>query len=94
LFRGYFDAEGGIPRNRDARFYVQFVQKNREDLARVQSFLNDLGIRCGRIHNPSFRVDPDYWRFYVLADSHENFIRHVGSWHSRKRSLLEARMKI
>jgi intein/homing endonuclease len=36
--RGYFDAEGGIPRNRDARFYVQFVQKNRGDLERVQSF--------------------------------------------------------
>ncbi len=32
--RGYFDAEGGVPANVSDRFYVQFVQKNRMDLAR------------------------------------------------------------
>jgi hypothetical protein len=25
--RGYFDAEGGIPRDKTGRFYIQFVQK-------------------------------------------------------------------
>jgi hypothetical protein len=96
--RGYFDAEGGIPRDVSARFYVQLVQKDFVDLARVHGFLEGLGIRCGRIHNPSVRVDPAYWRFYVLSASHEDFIKRVSSWHPRKRMLLdrrvETRMKI
>ena len=77
-----------------ARFYIQLVQKSRADLAKVRDALESLEIRCGRIHNPSVQVDPDYWRFYVLRSSHEDFIRRVGSWHPRKRELLEARMKI
>ena len=92
--RGYFDAEGGIPREPSARFYIQLVQKSRADLMQVRSALESLDIRCGRIHNPSVRVDPEYWRFYVLSSSHEDFIRRIGSWHPRKRQLLEARMKI
>ncbi len=92
--RGYFDADGGVPRDPEARFYVQLVQKDLPDLERVRMILESLGVRCGRIHNPSIRVDPDYWRFYVLSASHEDFIRRVGSWHPRKRQLLEARMKI
>ena len=92
--RGYFDAEGGVPRDRSARFYIQLVQKSRTDLLNVRGSLESLDIRCGRIHNPSVRVDPQYWRFYVLSSSHEDFIRRIGSWHPRKRQLLEARMKI
>ncbi len=92
--RGYFDADGGVPRDPEARFYVQLVQKDLPDLERVRMILESLGVRCGRIHNPSIRVDPDYWRFYVLSASHEDFIRRVGSWHPRKRQVLEARMKI
>ena len=96
--RGYFDAEGGIPRDPSARFYVQLVQKDFADLTRVRDFLEQLNIKCGRVHNPSVRVDPGYWRFYVLARSHEDFIERVGSWHPRKRMLLdqrvETRMKI
>lgn len=96
--RGYFDAEGGIPRAIEARFYVQLVQKDRSDLEEVRRYLENLGIRCGRIHNPSVRVDPDYWRFYVRTCSHETFAHRVSSWHPRKRLLLdqrfETRMKI
>jgi hypothetical protein len=91
--RGYFDAEGGIPKRREDRFYIQLVQKDRGDLERVRGFLQGLDIRCGRIHNPSVRVDPNYWRFYVLSKSHEDFIRHVGSWHPRKRLLLDAQLE-
>jgi hypothetical protein len=91
--RGYFDAEGGIPRGSTSRFYIQLVQKDRLDLEMVRAFLEGAGIRCGRIHNPSVRVDPNYWRFYVLSESHEDFIRRVGSWHPRKRQLLEARLE-
>jgi hypothetical protein len=89
--RGYFDAEGGVPRASDARFYVQFVQKNQEDLMKLRSALTMIGVRCGVLHNPSVRVDPDYWRFYVRAQSHAEFVRSIGSWHPRKRLLLGTR---
>ncbi len=89
--RGYFDSEGGVPRKSLDRFYVQFVQKNREDLEAVRTILLGLVIGCGRIHNPSAAVDPDYWRFYVLVSSWNRFIHHIGSWHPRKRRLLEER---
>jgi hypothetical protein len=91
--RGYFDAEGGIPRDVRARFYIQYVQKDRPDLEGVRRFLERLDIRCGRVHNPSIRVDPAYWRFYVLSASHQVFIHRVASWHPRKRLLLEARLE-
>ena len=89
--RGYFDAEGGIPRKRDARFYVQFVQKNRSDIDELRDVLESSGVDCGAVHNPSSARDPDLWRFYVAARSHETFARVVSSWHPRKRSLLDAR---
>jgi hypothetical protein len=91
--RGYFDAEGGTPRDGRARFYIQFVQKDRPDLEGVRRCLERLGLECGRIHNPSIRIDPEYWRFYVLRRSHEDFIRRVASWHPRKRLLFEARLE-
>ena len=91
--RGYFDAEGGIPRDPDARFYIQYVQKDLNDLALVRACLEEVGLSCGSIHNPSARVDPNYWRFYVLADSRPEFLRAIGSWHPRKRALLETRME-
>jgi hypothetical protein len=90
--RGYFDAEGGTPRHPDARFYIQLTQKDREDLEGVKRILEDVGIRCGRVHNPSARVDPNYWRFYVLSESRQSFIRTIRSWHPRKRRLFEARL--
>ena len=92
--RGYFDAEGGIPRNPSDRFYLQFVQKNHADLARLRSVLVHMGIGCGILHNPSVRADPDYWRFYVLARSHQEFISRIGSWHPRKRRLVNARSEL
>ena len=92
--RGYFDAEGGVPQRGDARFYVQFVQNNRTSLVRGRKLLEQLDIACGRLHNPSARVDPHYWRFFVRVQSHERFIRLVGSWHPRKEILLFDRMKI
>ena len=87
--RGYFDAEGGVPRGAASRFYVQFVQKDLNDLSQVRDVLLELGVSCGRLHNPSVRVAPDYWRFYVAGASHEVFIDVVGSWHPRKRVRLE-----
>ena len=92
--RGYFDAEGGMPKNPDSRLYLQFCQKDSTSLEVVLEILGSWEISCGRIHNPSQRVDPDYWRFYVRRRSQERFMRLVGSWHPRKREQIETRMKI
>lgn len=87
--RGYFDAEGGTPHDAESRFYIQFVQRDRADLKAAKEWLESLSIRTGRMHNPSHRVDPNYWRFYVRSDSHMSFARLVRSWHPRKRMRLE-----
>jgi hypothetical protein len=82
--RGYFDAEGGLPRSAHVRFYIQFSQKDREELDKVKAILKSTGIACGETHNPSRRVDSEYWRFYIRARSHGEFVRQIGSWHPRK----------
>jgi hypothetical protein len=92
--RGYFDADGGMPRDPRSRLYVQYCQKNRQSLEIVKEILASWGIECGRIHNPSVRIDPDYWRFFVRANSLGRFFELVSSWHPRKRAQVEARTKI
>jgi intein-encoded DNA endonuclease-like protein len=92
--KGFFDAEGGIPRSEKARFYIQLVQNDREKLVKIKELLDDLKIGTGKIHNPSQSVDPDYWRMYVLAKSQQTFLRKIGSWHPRKIRTLRKRMKI
>ncbi|MBI1812862.1 LAGLIDADG family homing endonuclease [Candidatus Peregrinibacteria bacterium] len=92
--RGYFDAEGGIPHSKKAPFYIQLCQKHKLEMKRVKLILEALGIQCGKIHNPSKDVDPNYWRLSVRARSHRNFIRVIGLWHPRKRTILQRRMMI
>jgi len=92
--RGYFDAEGGMPKDSEARLYLSFGQKDRMSLETVAKILSSWGIESGRIHNPSVSVDPDYWRVFVRASSHQRFMRLVGSWHPRKQALIQTRMKI
>ena len=92
--RGFFDSEGGIPRNETARFYIQLVQNDKEKLKKLKSLLDDLEIKTGKIHNPSEKIDPDYWRMYVLASSQNKFLRKINSWHPRKIKTLRKRMKI
>jgi hypothetical protein len=89
--RGYFDAEGGMPRFARARLYLQLSQKNRASLEVLTKILEHEGICCGRLHQPSAAVDPDYWRFYVRAGSHDRFMRIIGSWHPRKREQIAQR---
>lgn len=81
--RGYFDAEGGVPRT-GTRFYIQLSQKDRADLARLRWMLEGLGVSTGRMHNPSAGVDPNYWRFYIRSPAHRRFAQIVGSWHPVK----------
>ena len=92
--KGFFDAEGGIPKDSKARFYIQLTQNDKEKLEKLKKILNDLWIKTGKIHNPSYKVDPDYWRMYVLADSQKRFIEKIGSWHPRKIRTIKKRMKI
>ena len=90
--RGYFDAEGGVSRNLKVRYYLYFAQKNLNDLEQVKEWLEELRIKCGSIHNPSKKVDPNYWRFFISIQSYEKFAKVIGSWHPIKRHFL--RMKI
>ncbi len=91
--RGFFDAEGGIPKN-GKRFYIQLVQSDRLKIEKIKTILNQLGIKTGKIHNPSKKVDPNYWRTYVLADSHKDFAKIINSWHPRKADIFRKRMMI
>ncbi len=90
--RGYFDTDGGIAKQTQVRYYLYFAQKNLLDLEQVREYLIELGIACGKIHNPSRKVDPNYWRFYVSAKSYQDFAEIIGSWHHEKKTYL--RMKI
>jgi intein-encoded DNA endonuclease-like protein len=90
--RGYFDSEGGIAKSPKVRYYIYFAQKDKKDLLQVRGFLEEIGISCGKMHNPSERIDSDYWRFFVRAKSYEDFAKTINSSHPDKRRYL--RMKI
>ena len=92
--RGFFDAEGGIPRSLQSKFYIQLVQKDPEKIAKLKVMLSALNISSGLIHNPSVRVDPDYWRIFVSTKSHHAFVKTIGSWHPRKYAIMRERMMI
>ncbi len=91
--RGYFDADGGMPRSASARLYFQFSQKDRHDLRVLRDYLEGLDIDCGRLHIPSVRTDPDYWRFFVRARSHPRFMNEIGAWHPRKLAAIHERLR-
>lgn len=90
--RGYFDAEGGIPRSFSSRYYIYFAQKNFEDVSELRNYLIELEFNCGKVHIPSKNVDPDYFRFYILRNSMEKFGKEIGSLHPVKSKYI--RMKI
>src|SRR3989344_5930438 len=91
--KGFFDAEGGIPHTKDA-FYIQLVQKNLDKIEKIKLLLSDLGIESGKIHNPSKKVDPDYWRIFISTKHHKKFAEIVNSYHPVKSKIFCDRMKI
>lgn len=91
--KGFFDAEGGVPHTRD-RFYIQLVQKNFGKIEQIKSLLSDLDIESGKIHNPSKKVDPDYWRIFISTKHHARFAQIVNSYHPVKSRIFWDRMKI
>ena len=70
------------------------VAKDKVSLENVKRILDSWNVECGRVHNPSVRVDPDYWRVFVRSRSHESFMRLVGSWNPVKHHEINTRMKI
>lgn len=86
--RGFFDAEGGIAKSNKVNFYIYFCQKNKDKLLVLKGYLTDLEIQTGIIHNPSRKVDPNYWRFYIKARSFRDFSLIVSSNHPEKFPLL------
>lgn len=90
--RGYFDAEGGIAKNKRVRYYLYFCQKNGLELKKIREILMKFGVSCGVLHNPSKKADPNYWRFFIRAKSYEKFASLIGSVHPEKQKYL--RMKI
>jgi intein/homing endonuclease len=92
--RGFFDAEGGVPHRASSKFYIQLVQKNRKKIETLARMLASLDVKTGALHNPSVRVDPNYWRIFVSTESHRAFARIIGSWHPVKGPILLTRMKI
>lgn len=91
--QGFFDAEGGIPHTND-RFYIQLVQKNHRKMEQIKRLLKNLGIDCGEIHNPSKKVDPNYWRIFVFTKHHRKFAQIINSLHPVKIKIFRKRMKI
>jgi len=57
-----------------------------------QNYLIELGVSCGVTHNPSKKVDPNYWRFFIRSKSYKYFAKIISSDHPEKIKLLE--MKI
>jgi len=92
--KGFFDAEGGVPRRADAKFYIQLVQKDQGKIEKLARVLSTLSIKTGKVHNPSVHVDPEYWRVFVSTSSHFAFARIIGSLHPIKGPILQTRMKI
>lgn len=90
---GYFDSEGGVPYNNN-EFYIQFVQKNKPDLEKLRKYLEQSDIKCGIIHNPSSKVDANYWRFFISRKSHGKFCCLIRSRHPVKSKILSKWMKI
>jgi intein-encoded DNA endonuclease-like protein len=90
--RGYFDAEGGMAKDLKVRFYLYFCQKNKNSLKEVKKYLSEFGIKSGVIHNPSKKIDSDYWRFFISAKSYRDFASIISSNHPDKIAIL--RMKI
>ncbi|KKT37701.1 MAG: LAGLIDADG homing endonuclease [Candidatus Collierbacteria bacterium GW2011_GWF1_44_12] len=86
--RGYFDADGGVAKSSKVRFYIYFAQKDYSDLEQVRNYLKEIRIDCGVIHNPSKRIDPYYWRFFVKAKSYVDFVQKIGSLHPEKAKYL------
>ncbi len=91
--KGFFDAEGGIPHTNN-RFYIQLSQKDLNKIRTIKKILFDLNIKSGKIHNPSKRIDPNYWRMFISSNDHKRFAKIINSLHPIKSKIFCKRVKI
>ena len=89
--RGYFDAEGGIPRNVAARFYIQFVQKDRSRYSRPADDPRRRGDCLWEVAPAEPRYRPSGLAVLCCSCLAAGFRVPRGLWHRRKRGLLVAR---
>ena len=90
--RGYFDTDGAVARSKSVRYYLYFSQKDKKDLSNVKDYLQQLGISCGVIHNPSKKKDAKYFRFFIKAESYKRFAEVIGSWHPVKSKFVRVKI--
>lgn len=85
--RGFFDAEGGLPKNplKSNQKYLSLSQKNRESLVFLRNTLTKLGFQptnltiCGKV-----------WEFRLTRKKDIiEFIEKIGSWHYEKQKRLK-----
>tara|TARA_Y100000310_G_scaffold285492_1_gene308986 strand:+ start:507 stop:1061 length:555 start_codon:yes stop_codon:yes gene_type:complete len=86
---GFFDAEGGIPKNptKSSTVYIQFVQKNKTKLEEIVKILEKSGIKCGKVHQYD-KKKSGCWRFFINRESHLKFIETITSRHPEKQERL------
>ncbi len=86
---GFFDAEGGIPhietniRRNKKYLYVKFVQKNKESLEFIKSFLESKGIKMRSIY-----LEKNKWVLKVSNSSIPAFAKFIVTFHPEKSSRL------
>ncbi len=83
---GFFDAEGGVPHDIKKPLYIQFVQKNKNELDDVVTILEKCDVKCGIIHQ--YDKKTGCWRFFIRRESHLRFIKLVKSEHPEKKRRL------
>ncbi len=85
--RGFFDAEGGLPRDpiHAKQHYVSFDQANLEALAFVRDKLMQMGYRPTRITRTG-----NIWQFRLTRrEDIMRFKNEIGSWHPEKKRRLD-----
>ncbi len=85
--RGFFDAEGGLPKNPQTakQRYLSFSQKNKESL----EFLREILIRK-RFGPTNITFCGNVWEFRLTRkDNLSLFSKTIGSWHKDKISRLK-----
>ncbi|MBI2449921.1 MAG: hypothetical protein HYV47_00110 [Candidatus Nealsonbacteria bacterium] len=97
--KNVFSAENqqGSPAKRDPSETTRQAPLSKKEIkAYLLGALHDetFSSNTGKIYNPSRKIDPDYWRMFILAHSQEKFVTIIGSWHPRKIKTLKKRMKI
>ena len=85
--RGFFDAEGGLPKypKKNKQKYISFDQKNKEPLIFIRNKLVEYGYKPTKL-----TFTGGNWQFRITRKSHiKKFYQEIGSWHPEKRKKLK-----